>query len=134
MRNKLIEVRDYFYDRMKDLEKEYGSTDQYEMGEIRTTINTLNTEIHLVETKEAELARKKLVMDTCNSMPIGYRVIDESMETPPKKIIVEMDMMYMHKDCADDIIYKGRKYVFGELIPQSGCRLRREYNLPNGAR
>lgn len=131
MRNKLIEVRDYFYDRMKDLEKEYGSGDHYEIGEIRTTINTLNTEIHLVETKDAELAKKKLARDNCNSMPTGYRVVDESTGEPPKRIIVEMDMMYAHKDCAADIIYKGRKYVYGPITPHNGPRIRREYTLWN---
>jgi hypothetical protein len=62
-------------------------------------------------------------MEAINEMPEGYRVVEHS----DNAILVRMTIDHIYRDCVETIVYKGRIYEYGLIVP--GGPLLRWYTL-----
>jgi hypothetical protein len=115
----LEKVRDYFYYKLKTCEESNNPYIQSESEDLRVTVNSLNIEITLLR----EEAKRAEYLNTVNDMPEGYFVVVEE----GLKILVSMSIAHVHKDCAPFIVYKSKKYRYGEMA--AGRMLNRWYYL-----
>lgn len=111
-------ARDYIYLRIEQSKSSDSKYTHSEMEYLRDTFNTLNAEMAFLN----EEVKRRKALEAINDMPDGYDV-DYSKGDD---ILVWMSSEHRFKDCAETIIYKGRKYRYGMIEP--GLDLRRWYH------